>query len=1220
VAEERDNNALCSIIRIEAFAETNYQGDYLSIHQALLTDLWNFANTFRIGSVGESVSGTRIEDDDTSWVTVVGALGASGGAVGIAAKTLADRARKKTKTGEKKKNEREDEEAIGYILQISQDHLRISQDQPASLEATVWEVNRQGGYKRATNADLSIEQPANTNFLNIAPRQAQGTLNTNLSIAGNVTNPSFQLNVVGRANGTSSSAKVNVEIESEIAIKIETSENRRSLRADGKDGLNVYACLVAEGEIDEKKLEAAQESLEFSISGAGASWLETSEKTKEGEWQTIYIQASKPQGQADSQPPPADVQIIVNGKFEGKDLTATISISLVGEAALEYQPDSVNFLLGAGEKSEIKLWINPPGDDAWDFSYVLENESLPVEIDTADEENTSITIIVLERGTREPELTRHPGGLYASGELRVFARQNDIELEKRVSVGIYQEGLFVDTQGQSRDGTFHLMADGKHEPRLIDFRLLVWNPEQRRLEANPHKELDIEFSSLVTDEEIANALEVGQLRIEKQGMEFKRSGMAAERYRFWIEHELLVDGRIMYIDYLATTGEFFAEFTLGVETTVMPVFERMLEMQHCQLMITKFVPGDYQIKMQEIFDKYAPTLGPEGLYQLRLKIWNITQLLILGEGGQGYLAEGNWAARIETVLEWTQWAGDHCFNAVISLKLGPTGRKWAPVVRNLLIDCINAGIYEKKTPLEWALEYIRHILAQLTDIKALMKRAFDKGKEKGFAWLQKELENRQVIIVGSNWRVVIPGWVAFKIIKPLINFMERYLEGKSLYEAAKMTAWEAADDVIANYIGELVVKKGDQDFVQVLDEEIFGSKDESLAKLKAGEAYDDIIEAYQESGWTDQEESTDEDEDEDKEEEQEGAINIEDLENPKYKWAVEKIKKATKRVNGKLVADKKAVLEVMQDLDATRTLKNAPREIQEAFANTREQLYQEHDEKLVKWAQDNLPQYKGKRIVVGDFRTPGADGLDLGTDRDYRLGYIYADPVTGKEDFIEIEEALYQDKSYQIFAETAENRKFTMEEARHYTEGHGQLAAAGTNPEASPDFSDQGIVWVDEKGRIVEDPDAWRKEFAHDKDKKLTFRKAQVGSNITKVHGGKATLKSANGLGLMYETKVQDSMKKGAFADAYAQAAKGAEQLRKVRAGYEKQGYDVGEIPPKVEKVMDAINKVKEEKFHPASIARTNALIKELKLGNDINDFTKYLSSNLESVKLATKK
>lgn len=51
-------------------------------------------------------------------------------------------------------------------------------------------------------------------------------------------------------------------------------------------------------------------------------------------------------------------------------------------------------------------------------------------------------------------------------------------------------------------------------------------------------------------------------------------------------------------------------------------------------------------------------------------------------------------------------------------------------------------------------------------MKALMKRAFDKGKEKGFAWLQKELENRQVIIVGSNWRVVIPGWVAFKIIKP----------------------------------------------------------------------------------------------------------------------------------------------------------------------------------------------------------------------------------------------------------------------------------------------------------------------------------------------------------------------------------------------------------------------------------------------------------------------
>ncbi|NLW71505.1 MAG: hypothetical protein GXY37_01275, partial [Chloroflexi bacterium] len=288
VAEERDENALCSIIAIDVFTYTNYQGDYKSYDQAISSDLWDLANSFRIRLAGESESQTGNEVG-TPWVTVVGAIAAGGVAVGAAARALAARAKRKNpSTRKNKKDQNEDDEPAGYILQISQDHLQINQNQPANLEATVWEVNKQGGYKLASKADLSVEQPANTNFLNITPRRAQGSLKSNLSIAGKVTNLSFQLNVIGRVGGTSSSAQVNIDIESEIAIKIETSDNRRTLRTDGKDGLNVYACVVVEGETDEKKLEAAQESLEFSISGVGKTWLETSEKTKEGEWQYIY--------------------------------------------------------------------------------------------------------------------------------------------------------------------------------------------------------------------------------------------------------------------------------------------------------------------------------------------------------------------------------------------------------------------------------------------------------------------------------------------------------------------------------------------------------------------------------------------------------------------------------------------------------------------------------------------------------------------------------------------------------------------------------------------------------------------------------------------------------------------------------------------------------------------------------------------------------------------
>ena len=72
----------------------------------------------------------------------------------------------------------------------------------------------------------------------------------------------------------------------------------------------------------------------------------------------------------------------------------------------------------------------------------------------------------------------------------------------------------------------------------------------------------------------------------------------------------------------------------------------------------------------------------------------------------------------------------------------------------------------------------------------------DKGKEKDLLGC-KRAGKSPGDYCGEQLAGRHPRLVAFKIIKPLINFMERYLEGKSLYEAAKMTAWEAADDVIA---------------------------------------------------------------------------------------------------------------------------------------------------------------------------------------------------------------------------------------------------------------------------------------------------------------------------------------------------------------------------------------------------------------------------------------
>lgn len=1156
----------------------------------------------------------------TPWVTVIGTIAAGGAAVTAAAAGVALEARNRKKAKDRKdkkeKKREEDDEAAGYILQVSQDQITLSENQPAGLQAVVWEVDLQGRTKRAQNAMLEIEAPVNAAYLTISPRQAQGTLDASLSLTNKPTAPGLQLTVRGSVSGTSSSAQITLEFADETKIEIETDDNRRSLRADGKDGLYVYARVAVEEETDPEALKAAQDSLEFKIEGAGKDWVDASPTQEMDDWKAVYLRASNPDALRPNIPPPAAVDVKVNAEYKGQKYTNKVVINLLGAPVLKISENYAAFLLGQSETTELKVWIEPPDDQPWVFDYMLMEKSSLVGVHFQDEEELESPaypgaqkkLVITESGGFAEEKTTAPNGLYASDTLRVFAELDDLKIHNDVDVCIFQEGLFIDPIGRSPDGAYHLKADGKKTPKIIDFRLLVWDTETRQLTAEKEKSLELSFALLDENEKTIHMMEVAQLQTRSAGM--RPSNLPSEMYRFWIEKELPSDGEVLKVLMQAYSDLETVNFRLGVESLAMPHYLPRDELARCQHILDKHVPPESKAKLQEILDKKSITIGPEGLFEFRKQLWNTTQMIIQGEGGQGYHAEAVWANRIVGTLEWAKWAGDHCFTFLVFKYLGPTGSLYAPFVKELLIDFLSACINEGKTPAEWLQGYLDQIQDLLSDIPRLLdamaKEGWEEGKKRGWQYLKQALENRNVEIrVGGVYRIVLPGWVVYKLIWAMSSFATYVYYGKkSIFEAARMTIWDVSDETIGDYLMELGMKKGDQNITKVFRDELSGK--DSIATKNFNTAWKDIKAAAGESGRIDAPAHP------------KGSSESE-LDRIKRNFeaarkkigadseAAKKIKQGAKVVNGKLYADRDDVLELMRDPVKVRSLKDAPRDVQEAFENTRNKFYAEHDAKLTRWVKNNVPEAKNAKVIVDKFRTPGKGGHSLGTDNDYRVCVEYVTP-DGKKMRIEIDQRKWDNESYRIFSEIT-GGPGDYKGSREWANGLQQLGTDRFNTEASPDFSDQATVFVNEKGWVV-NPATYKG--------KVIQQKIQVKPNIISVKEGKALLKDPDYLGKMYNNKVGDALHKGSKGDAYVQASKGVETLNGVRKGYAAQGYKITPLSPEMEKGMRAVEIAAKNFNNPDALAWADSYLSENGLGG-LTSFTEKMASQFDAFKLAVK-
>ena len=93
----------------------------------------------------------------------IGGLAVAGGILATAVANILNINRenraKAGKDSQKEQEEQDPNEVVGYILQLNSDKVMLTSGQPASVNATVWQVTANGATAQASDAAIQVDVP-----------------------------------------------------------------------------------------------------------------------------------------------------------------------------------------------------------------------------------------------------------------------------------------------------------------------------------------------------------------------------------------------------------------------------------------------------------------------------------------------------------------------------------------------------------------------------------------------------------------------------------------------------------------------------------------------------------------------------------------------------------------------------------------------------------------------------------------------------------------------------------------------------------------------------------------------------------------------------------------------------------------------------------------------------------------------------------------------------
>lgn len=1048
--------------------------------------------------------GTPSEDDETPWELVIGGSIAAAVAAIIRKILKKGAASKTTKSNknQKEKEKDENEEDAHYILQLSKETFQLKLNEPETLEIRVWKVTAKG--EKQCNADIQIQNTEKA--LKISPTDGVNRVDAQLLLQKQPKEANFNILVTANAEGHEFQRSVNILPFGEMQIIVKTEpDNKRSLRPDTFQTIACFAQVVDE---NGKNIPDLTEKIKFEPK---SDWIDASETVLDADKMGINIGCTNPNPNAAVSNPPSSVtlSIIMDEVAESEEPLQNDLVITLLDCKLEVDVTECSFPV-TDELSEITFnaYIeNTDGDEDWNFAGEYRKGIDPdeplTEISISRKSETEVVITLTG-----PILKPTENETFLNKTLVISAVQGvEKPLERHISVTVSQVGLFI-KHGVEVNNELMFTADKPFESNL-DFALYKYDKNTNQILVD---EKGLEYLTFELQNEEQELINFASVLSPTFSFDTLVTNIPYGRWNFKTQEDIPGFGEIHTLNYLVKAP-------FGVDDNP-EVFEQILKVrvrtfgvgkefpewveayEQCQRIINHYVPaGESRNKLNDILEKRKYTLGAEGLTKLRNNIWEIAQNLILAEGAEGYKSMEVWANRITVTLEWTEWAGDLAFNALMAFYLKGAGATAVGLSKGVIIEALNFYIYDNDKGWDvFADRQYEKIIPLLMNVA--------KGR-------LISIENIELVVKNNK----VLAWTIFISCEFLYNLYQT----KSVVEAAKLTAAQMRDELIMR---KLTAKL---------------QNDALKYKIKIttpNEVLDNLV-------------------------------------------------KSVKTVNGEEIIDPKKLLEFMRDPAAVRTIKKHGTEwMKQVFEKSRNKIYEKHDADLKKYISETF-KLDPKDVKIDDFRTPGADGkTNLNTDRDYRV--LRKVKTKSGDVWIEVQSPNWKQKSYEIFGETT-GKPFGVD-AKDWAESHQQRGTDRFDSEASKDYADN--TYNPDTGEINRNK-----------------------PNILQVKEGKGRLIDSEELGNMYKNKVNHALEPGMVPEAYAQAKKGVDTLKKVRDGYGVQGLDVPEIPDKLKKAMDIVEKAHvDANATPEHIEMINKQLKDLKYEN-IGDVAKDMADSFKDLK-----
>lgn len=1148
------------------------------------------------------------EGTDEPWRTVTGGAAAVT-AAGVALASA--RARGRAERGEE---EPPPDQPVGYVLQLSTNRLTVSDAHGAPLTVQAFDVFPNGAVRPSAGAVITLNPPAGT----VAqPATGTGTLTTTISQIGEVALGSA-VGIEARAalGGTAASVAVAVAGISRIVARLEPAT---PLHMGGRATLAATVELLgADAEDPTLDRAAVQRSLAFE---ASSEWAELSAPTPWGDGAAVAVVVGQPDPTR-HQAPPESVPVRVTAQVGEKRLTETVQVALAAPPEIDARPDTVTLAAESGASAEVSVWISNSTGTAWHFDTEWREGSRLLATPDIVATGSATATLTLTESAEDLD----PGRRQTSATLVVVATADGFEtLKREITVIVEREGLFVSrTNVDPSTNAFLVRADGSAVPTEFDLRVYVRDPATDEIVPDIALAQQVEFEPGGEETSVGHAgLRAGGFQVTPAGVRPGNNPSAI--FRIHLPNTLPTGSDLMTASLRASVpGYGESAFTAGVPLRLRGVdmepfsaeWER--ELQGCRLVIDEFVPLEYRENLRALLNERSLTMGAEGLFVMREQLWTFAHNQIVKERHE-HLDEAWWIEQIEGTFEWISWCGDIAMGVASGSYVGVIGMSALGMLKPLLVSAmttwVNGGSLE-----DWlsgqATALVGIAEGALTDPDVLMKLT---GEKKALAWalfiayyFAKELYNDPQLSVTNAMKRVgaqlrdeglvrfLQYIVGMKGVsrKPTADAPTAKPDGPAAKPdgpppppprpradapAAKPDGPAARPDAPAAKPDAPAAKpEPDSPGVKPEPNAPAAKPDVPAAKPDGPDSKPDAPTAKPDAP------AAKPDAPPAKPEGDVPPPEVPPVRDGSPRGRAESMARqlAAETADGGKVS-KGTVERILRDPDAMRELKKARPDLWKEFHETRQQIYDGHDRRLVEWIEGNVPEARGRRVEIESF------GTKDGVDRDYRAGYVVTD-AQGNRRFIELKKEAWAQKSMEIFAEET-GGPADGQGARDWAKEHQQLATDMYHGEASVDMADQATVW---------------------NEATRSWEKTQVTPNVIMVENGHSTLLDPDGLGKTYETKVAESYYQGNVLDAYRQADKSLHTLECCREGYAMQGYGIKELPPKVQAGMDAIKDVQSGWLTPE---QADARMRELDYTGGLPDFMERISGQFAAFKWVRK-